>query len=293
MNLLLKSLLLPLLLLLTALPVQAEEGYIPFWPDFWEPNGIKIRYGPIKYSPDVKLPYTEKGASERMIKNSYDNIITPVALALPEKLMSSFSFRGGVIEFASQSFDDMTPIDFQNSTHYRQSSAQRDILNSWFNDDDKSYISGKDLWALSADADMKALFLGYYWGLFIPVGNNHRFLKIGAGIAAYYADIDIKLNLCSEFKKGEEPNLFGGDVRGKCEGKYEIDSARVIAWRTDGIFHINLWERVTEDSVFSLVRYTFNTGWSRTSLPFSNHDSLMTTPRFYFGEFLLYTYKFQ
>ena len=38
MNLNLKSLLLPLLLLLIALPIHAEEGYIPYFPDFLEPD---------------------------------------------------------------------------------------------------------------------------------------------------------------------------------------------------------------------------------------------------------------
>jgi len=282
MNLILKSLLLSLCgLILTAMPVHAREK------SWYEIDGIRFRYGSLQFSPDIKIYH------ERIIVNTASvNIISPVALALPEKLMSSFSFRGGVIEFVNQSFDDMTPLDHENSTHYRQSPTQRDHLNSWFNDDDKSYISGKDLWALSADGDMKALFFGYYWGLFIPVGNNHRFFKIGTGIGAYYADIGIKLNLCSEFKKkGGETNLWGEPI-GKCEGKYEIDSARAIAWRTDGIIYINLWERVTEDSVFSIYRRTFNTGWSRTSLSFSKHEGLRISPRFYFHEIFAYDYRF-
>ena len=57
----------------------------------------------------------------------------------------------------------------------RQSQQVRDFLNnSFFNDDDKSFISGKDKWALSADTEYLYYVVCYYWGIFIPIGKTHR-----------------------------------------------------------------------------------------------------------------------
>ena len=128
-------------------------------------DGIKFRYGGLTFSPDLSHP--SMGSSEvdnRIIVNmSLPNSLIPVALVLPETSMNSFSFRGGFFEISDESYDDLAPFGFESSTHLRQSPESRDwLVSSFFNDDDKSYISGKDLWALSADAEMKALFFGYY-----------------------------------------------------------------------------------------------------------------------------------
>ena len=112
-------------------------------------------------TPDLSHPSI--GSSEldnRIIVNmSLPNSLIPVALVLPETSMNSFSFRGGFYEISNESYDDLAPYGFERSTHLRQSPESRDwLVSSFFNDDDKSYISGKDLWALSADAEMKALY---------------------------------------------------------------------------------------------------------------------------------------
>ena len=264
-------------------------------------DGIKFRYGGLTFSPDLSHP--SMGSSEvdnRIIVNSsLPNSLIPVALVLPETSMNSFSFRGGIFEISNESYDDLAPYGFESSTHLRQSPESRDwLVSSFFNDDDKSYISGKDLWALSADAEMKSLFFGYYWGLFIPIGKNHRFLKTGFGISTSYSELNLKLNLCSEYRIIERtiPDDGGQNyIEGKCEGKYEIDSIRKIGWINDLVLHINLWERVTEDSIFSFYKWTFNQSSFRSNLSFSKHakqESLTFSPRFYWMEVFTYTYRF-
>ena len=109
MNLLLKYLLFPLLLLLTALPIQAEE-------DKWI-DGIRFRpvndskldmvvYMPWKIEERNPLYFSnppKTGAiSSNMISTTYgfEKItLFPFALELPETLMTSWSFRGGLFEF--------------------------------------------------------------------------------------------------------------------------------------------------------------------------------------------------
>ena len=56
------------------------------------------------------------------------------------------------------------------------------------------------------------IFLGYTWGFFIPIGDYHRFFKLGLGLVVYYIDLSLKLNLCSQYANDE------------CLGKTEIDS---------------------------------------------------------------------
>ena len=94
MNLILKSLLLSLCgLILTALPIQAEEGK---WID-----GIKFRLGAgvqeIRFYTTPRRGASEmSGSSEGIIKQDYDlegqkkKNLFPVAIVFPETLMSSF-----------------------------------------------------------------------------------------------------------------------------------------------------------------------------------------------------------
>ncbi len=51
----------------------------------------------------------------------------------------------------------------------------------------------------SADVTSSRIFLGYYWGVFIPIGEYHRFFIFGAGLGVYNIDLSFKLNLCSQF----------------------------------------------------------------------------------------------
>ena len=96
MNLNLKSLLLPLLLLLTALPIHAEEK------SWYEIDGIKFRFGELQNDTIFKLPWIE--ANRTIIETNYSfshlepPYTFPIAITLPETLMNSWSFRGALFE---------------------------------------------------------------------------------------------------------------------------------------------------------------------------------------------------
>ena len=82
---------------------------------------------------------------------------------------------------------------------------------------------------MSADVSTARIFLGYYSGLFIPIGDYHRFFKFGLGIGIYYLDYSLKLNLCSQYKLTSIPpaeldDEGSADRKGECVGKTEIDS---------------------------------------------------------------------
>ena len=82
----------------------------------------------------------------------------PIAIVLPETLMNSWSFRGGVFEWQqSTEITDLVP-----SNGARQTSSQRTILyNDFFNASDKSFADSNSKWALSADITSSRIFLGY------------------------------------------------------------------------------------------------------------------------------------
>ena len=117
-NLILKSLLLPLLLLLTALPVQAEEK------SWYEIDGIKIRFA-IQYS-ETKLGLAF-GSHKTIIEPNSDfshlgdKEMFPFAIVFPETLMNSWSFRGAVFEYeALTETKDLIPAgeDVTSNTNY-------------------------------------------------------------------------------------------------------------------------------------------------------------------------------
>ena len=132
-------------------------------------------------------------------------IIFPITIVFPESLMNSYSFRGAFLDYKGPSaISDIAPVGEINNNNNRQSSQTRErLINEFFNDDDKSFIQGKDNWALSADTDFMFYFVGYYWGLFLPIGQHHRFFKIAQGVALMYSDISVRLYLCSVYRISE------------------------------------------------------------------------------------------
>ena len=132
--------------------------------------------------------------------------------------------------------------------YLRQEGSDRTSLyNDFFNASDKTFADANSNWALSADVTTSRIFLGYTWGVFIPIGKNHRFFKFGAGLGVYYIDLSLKLNLCSQLiLTGTE----GGGLQTECVGKTEIDSYSGkklgIASSAGG----TMWEIRTEDSIW-------------------------------------------
>jgi len=298
MNPLLKSLLLPLLLILTALPIQAEE-------DKWI-DGIKIRFGLLTNKTAISLPW--KGQIQSIkVRDDFSHLediaMFPVAITLPETLMNSWSFRGALLEWHNSLKEKDIPPDpddkkiQSDTTNWRQRSSLRTSLyNDFFNASDKAFADANSNWALSADVTSSRVFLGYYMGVFIPVGEYHRFAKIGAGLGVYYMDMLLKLNLCSQYKI--TPMVENGDVTdkghgGACVGKTEIDSSSYKGFGLALVHSITIWERVTKDSVWKILSWEEGTSVDTPDLKLKNHSkNLGINIEIESLEWISYTYRF-
>jgi hypothetical protein len=204
------------------MPWKIEKGIDPLYPGIGIPN-----------TPDIAGKAEEKG-------------LFPLALELPETLMTSWSFSGGLFEFEFPTeVKDLGP-NFggdRGSAYRRQSSKIRPSLyNDFFNASDKAFADANPMWALSADVTSSRIFLGYYWGVFIPIGDYHRFFKFGAGLGVYNIDLSFKLNICSRFRYTE------------CIGKKEIDSYSGSKLGIASTAHMTIWERMTKDSIWRFFK---------------------------------------
>jgi hypothetical protein len=292
MNPLLKFLLFPLLLLLTALPIQAEEGK---WID-----GIKFRYGTTQFATNFSLKGDEGNSgfieNNTALAHLKEDTMFPIAITLPETLMNSWSFRGAVFEYQDTiETKDLNPVssalfrgDLISGTTYlvQTDTLRTSLYNNFFNASDKSFADANSNWALSADTVSKQIFLGYYWGVFIPAFENHRFMKIGVGVGVLYAEFSYTLNLCSEYK-------ISLNLKGECVGKKEIDSSSNKGYRVAQIGHITLWERVTKDSILKFASMDL-AGASSNAFPLKNHDNnlIQVSLGTFATEMISYTYRF-
>jgi hypothetical protein len=293
-----KYLLASLLLFVLAGAVHAEE-------DKWI-DGIKFRYGILVNTTTFKLPSAAGGGSIIEVNNKFshlgDPILFPIAIALPETLMNSWSFRGAVFEYQPLTVaKDLVPYGTSvtpDTTYLLQLSLLRTSLyNNFFNASDQAFADANSNWALSADVTSSRVFLGYYLGVFYPAFENHRFAKIGFGLGAFYAELSYTLNLCSQYKV--TPVLKDGKVDtdhgGECVGKTEIDSASSKGFGLASIGHVTLWERVTKDSIWRVGSGEAGLNLTDTAdaLKLKNHDKNLSV---LLGsssiETISYTYRF-
>ena len=306
MNLLLKYLLFPLLLLLTALPIQAEE-------DKWI-DGIRFRpvndskldmvvYMPWKIedriSPYFSNPPKTGAISSNMISTTAGHEKTtlfPFALELPETLMTSWSYRGGQFDFEFPTEHDLRiEVNEEAYDGRLKSSYKTSLYNDFFNASDKAFADANSDWEMIiTDVTSSRIFLGYTWGFFIPIGENHRWFKLGAGLGVYYIELSLKLNLCSQLRYHQVSYL---ETQRECVGKKEIDSYSGNKFGVASLYNITLWERRTKDSIWRFMQGNFavalgsnDKGYIRVKL--KNHRSLALYMRSYTEEFVSYTYRF-
>tara|TARA_B100000749_G_scaffold263074_1_gene236449 strand:+ start:61 stop:957 length:897 start_codon:yes stop_codon:yes gene_type:complete len=298
MNLILKSLLFPLLLLLTALPIQAEE-------DKWI-DGIRFRpvndskldmvvYMPWKIedriSPYFSSPPKTGAISSNRISTTYGHEKTtlfPFALELPETLMTSWSYRGGQFDFEFPTEHDLRiEVNEEAYDGRLKSSYKTSLYNDFFNASDKAFADANSDWEMIiTDVTSSRIFLGYTWGFFIPIGENHRWFKLGAGLGVYYIELSLKLNLCSQLRYQRE-----------CVGKKEIDSYSGNKFGVSSLYNITIWERRTKDSIWRFLQGSGGValgsndkGYIRVKL--KNHRSLALWMKSSMEEFISYTYRF-
>ena len=289
-----------ILVLFALMMVLVPTGYAE--DDKWI-DGIKIRGGRLRNNTGISLSKETNHQIPPAIIDQTDQFshldappIFPIAIVLPETLMTSWSFRGAVFEFQTETeVKDLSPSPDDNSinsetTHWRQKSSMRTLLyNDFFNASDKSFADSNPKWALSADVNSSRYFFGYIWGVFIPVGKNHRFLKTGFGPAVYYTDMSLKLNLCSEYKI-TDTEKGRTNLGGECVGKTEIDSASISKWGTAFNFDATLWEIFTKDSIWKIL------SWSNAEflddLKLKNHNDLKYIMSSGTEILISYTYRF-
>ena len=158
--------------------VYADEGYIPYFPDFLEPDGIKFRYSQEYYETYISYrnagAYTEIISTQNKLRHLGPTSSFPISITLPETLMNSWSFRGAILEYQNETLVKDLPPNGLNAnlhatmTYWTHSSDKRTyIYNNFFNNSEKSFADTNSNWGLSADILSSRILLGYYWGVFI------------------------------------------------------------------------------------------------------------------------------
>ena len=280
-------------IILVSVPVIKAEDK-----SWYEIDGIRIRLGQLTFGTNFLWDESGGPRGNRIIHTeSQAQTLPPVIPTLTETLMTSWSFREGVLEFQPKTkVTDLVPIGADkygsgtgNERYRRQKDEFRTSLyNDFFNTSDKAFADANSKWALSADVTSSRIFLGNLWGVFIPIGDYHRFFKFGFGFGAFYSEFSYKLNLCSEYK------LRRNKRSGKCMGKTEIDSASTKGFGVSNVLQFTFWERVTKDSIWKI--YSLNQASNMTGqgdLKLKNHDkNLNVTIWSSAEEIISYTYRF-
>ena len=264
-------------------------------------DGIKIRYGEEWYETYISIPLAGKDTNIIKTENTISKFKPisqfPIAITLPEILMTSWSFRGAFLEYQNRTeLKDLAPQASDNGIHsdttnWRQKSDERTyIYNNLFTASDKTFADANSNWALSADTVSSRYLFGYNWGIFIPVGEYNRFLKFGIGPAIYYINFSIKLNLCSEYKITPSPGKSSGHSS-ECVGKREIDSSSINKVGLTPNVVVTLWEHFTKDSVWRI--FSQSAGDANFNVKLKN-NSMDLGIRFHTAitEIISYTYRF-
>ncbi len=301
-------------IILALIPVVKAE--VKSW---YEIDGIRFRpvlaqsqnpigiYMPWKIEKRISPFFSGAPLDADIARHEQAETLFPFALELPETLMlmTSWSFGGALFEFefpteVKDMGGGLAKDRGDGEVDYlRQDGSDRTSLyNDFFNASDKAFADANSNWALSADMTSSRIFLGYYWGVFIPKGEYQRFAKTGAGLGVFYADLSYKLNLCSQYKvtpvlkdSGEVDTGHGGE----CVGKTEIDSASSKGVGVAGINHFTIWERVTKDSIWKFFSMEYGLSLTDTAdaLKLKNHDkNLRVSIGSASTEYISYTYRF-
>ena len=264
-------------------------------------DGIRVRYGEEWYETYISIPLAGKDTDIIKTENTISKFTPisqfPIIIALPEKLMNSWSFRGAFLEYQNRTeLKDLAPqasdnVIHSDTTNWRQKPDERTyIYNNLFTASDKTFADANSNWALSADTVSSRFLFGYNWGVFIPVGENNRFLKFGLGPAIYSLNFSMKLNLCSEYKITPSPGKSDGHSS-ECVGKREIDSASIDKVILATSVVVSLWERFTKDSVWRIL--SWSSGDANFNVKLKNNSmDLVIKSRTAITEIISYTYRF-
>ena len=182
-------------------------------------DGIRFREG---YNEISNTLFIGEDLDDPIVRSSRDidvrkSAMFPVVITFPETLMNSWSFRGAYFDYAPlQTHSDIPPLGEDSRRdqinkgdrlkskfiYLRNKEKHRNYLkNNFF----PKYLSDIEInilpvnWAMSYDYTNSSVMLGYLWGLFLPLGDLHRFFKIGLGIGVSRIESEVKINLCDSY----------------------------------------------------------------------------------------------
>jgi len=306
-------------------------------------DGIKFRYGRIYYGQALLIDFPSDNdkaiaASDQQI-NEANTTKFPIVITFPETLMTSWSFRGFYSEFIPQTktlnippsqtpsyfMGGFSPDGSDGSGPIYYEILEADRLNKEFfylrNIEEHrnylltnflpKYLSDSEIssipenWAMSFDQTFNTITLGYYIGVFIPLGDKHRIFKYTYGLGVGRSDKKIIINLCDSYTvtlNYNEENKLESPHEGKCNDSRELVNLSFVKVHYSLQTEITLWERISEDSILTLLTISAVTSSNKIYGLFPLHlghnvktlDNKVVSFESYTTslEFISYTYRF-
>ena len=329
-----------ILVLFALMMVLVPTGYAE--DDKWI-DGIKFRYGRIYNGQALLIDFPSDNsrqivASDQQI-NETNTTKFPIVITFPETLMTSWSFRGFYSEFIPQTktlnippsqapsyfmggfsldgsdgsgpiYDEILEADRLNKEFFylRNIEEHRNYLLTNFL---PKYLSDSEIssipenWAMSFDHTFNTITLGYYFGVFIPLGDKHRIFKYTYGLGVGRSDKKIIINLCDSYTvtlNYDEENKLETPHEGKCNDSRGLVNLSFVKVHYSVQTEITLWERISEDSFLTLLTISGVTSSNKISGLFPLHlghnvktldNKVVSFESFTTSlEFISYTYRF-
>lgn len=178
------------------------------------------------------------GQDDYINKTNSEVSTLPVSIQFDEKLLGNYAYTTPLLIIRFAQVEDLPPL-LKNTTYsnlisentyagetsdfFLKKNQNRIEEFASSNPSYQSEIDSKSNPALSSDYNFYHFSYGQVWGIFLPVGGEHRILSVGAGAGISYTTGDFTVNLCDPYRiKGKLiKGLFGaGDYRkGICENK--------------------------------------------------------------------------
>ena len=316
-----KYLLIPLLLIISAWSVHAEDSWLTI-------DGIRIRYG-------VDLPPAELfavGEYDVAWSNSAINVppkmrrgggtVTyyggtvkfPLTISFSETLLNKWSFRQAYLNFSpTQTTKNIPPVSsvtvsaylnegVNNNSDYFYLKQRNDVRTHLKNNFLPKYLSSTQInnlptnWAISYDIKGSAIMIGYMYGVFWPIRDIQRLFKAGLGVGISRLDNSININLCDSYTVTlnyitEKETRVGLEKyhEGKCNNPNNIVSFSYVEASISIGYHFTLWERVSKDSIWKIISgdVTMNINTPGTGRNNTKFTTILSST-----ELLSYTYRF-
>ena len=246
-------------------------------------DGIRLRYSTVLSQDQFLIEDYEITKYNTKINTEYSGDFAgtqkfPIAIIFPESLMSSWLFRQAYFDFSiGDEINNIPPLpdqsissqldaafnDSRTTIHLRQKSGIRDYLKGnflpkYFNASQISTLP--ENWAITHDLKRSALAFGYMLGFFIPLGEMHRFLKVGAGFGLGLMDNNIKIKFCDSYdvavkteKDSQDKEKLAKSHEGKCNNPNNLESVAYKEAVISAGVTFTLWERISKDSIWTFM----------------------------------------